>query len=91
MAAGNHPGEDAVRAAAGFRGPTRSIDEAMRDIQTVNLLSKAQLRELFPDGRIVQERFSAPPNQSPPSAPDGTSRAAGADWLPAAIGGVCLT
>jgi 2-polyprenyl-3-methyl-5-hydroxy-6-metoxy-1,4-benzoquinol methylase len=40
----------------GFRGPAKSIDEAMRDIQTVNLLSKAQLRELFPDGRIVEER-----------------------------------
>ena len=40
----------------GFRGPARSIDEAMRDIQTVNLLSRSQLAELFPDAKIVHER-----------------------------------
>lgn len=43
--------------ARGFRGPAKSIDEAMRDIQTVNLLSKSQMRELFPDARIVDERL----------------------------------
>lgn len=41
----------------GFRGPMRSFDVAMRDIQTVNLLTAAQLRVLFPDAAIRRERL----------------------------------
>lgn len=41
----------------GFRGPTRSYDTAMRDIQTVNLLTATQMRELFPDAELRRERF----------------------------------
>ena len=41
----------------GFRGPTRSFDAAMRDIQTVNLLTATQMRELFPDADHRRERF----------------------------------
>jgi hypothetical protein len=41
----------------GFRGPTKSFDAAMRDIQSVNLLTAAQMRELFPDAELRRERF----------------------------------
>lgn len=40
----------------GFRGPTRSFDLAMRDIQTANLVTARQMRELFPDAKIRRER-----------------------------------
>ena len=41
----------------GFRGPTHSYDAAMRNIQTVNLLTATQMRELFPDAAHKHERF----------------------------------
>lgn len=40
----------------GFRQRAASIDEAMRDIQSVNLLTRRQLQELFPDAEILNER-----------------------------------
>ena len=40
----------------GFRGPTRDYDEAMRSIQTVNLVSSRQMRALFPDAELKLER-----------------------------------
>jgi hypothetical protein len=41
----------------GFRGPTRSYDAAMRDVQTVNLLTATQIRVLFPDAQVRSERL----------------------------------
>jgi hypothetical protein len=40
----------------GFRAKAASIDAAMQDIQTVNLLSASQLKALFPDAEIARER-----------------------------------
>ena len=39
----------------GFRSAP-NFDTAMRDIQTVVLLTGRQMRELFPDGRLLRER-----------------------------------
>ncbi len=41
----------------GFRGPEASYDAAMRNIQSVNLLTSRQMRELFPDAQLRHERF----------------------------------
>lgn len=41
----------------GFRGPYKDLDAAMLDVQSVNLLTAGQLSELFPDARIVKEKF----------------------------------
>jgi hypothetical protein len=40
----------------GFHSQAASIDAAMRDIQSVNLLSARQLQALFPDAEIMRER-----------------------------------
>jgi len=40
----------------GFRGPSPTFDAAMRDVQTVNLLTSRQLKALFPDANIQSER-----------------------------------
>jgi len=40
-----------------FRGPRETFDLAMRDVQTVNLLSSRQLKALFPDAEIGFERL----------------------------------
>lgn len=40
----------------GFRGPEPSFDAAMRNIQSVNLVSRSQMAELFPDATLVSER-----------------------------------
>lgn len=37
--------------------PGASYDDAMRRVQGINLLTARQMRELFPDGRLVRERF----------------------------------
>jgi hypothetical protein len=44
-----------TRMRLGFRGPRDSFDLAMRDIQTVNLLTSRQMRALFPDADIRAE------------------------------------
>jgi len=44
-----------MRKRRGFRGPHATLDEAMRDLQTVNLLSGRQMVELFPEARIDRE------------------------------------
>ncbi len=41
----------------GFRGPHQSLGAAMRDLQTVNLLTARQLSALFPDGKLIREKF----------------------------------
>jgi hypothetical protein len=41
----------------GFRGPHSSYDAAMRDIQSVNLVTAPQVRSLFPDAELRRERF----------------------------------
>ncbi len=41
----------------GFRGPEPSFDAAMRSIQSANLLTARQIRELFPDAELHRERF----------------------------------
>lgn len=46
-----------MRKRRGFRGPARSLDEAMLSIQDVNLLTARQLQALFPDATIRRERF----------------------------------
>lgn len=46
-----------MRKKRGFRGPHPTIDAAMRDLQSVNLLNAAQLAALFPDSTIERERF----------------------------------
>lgn len=45
-----------ARSRRGFRGPAGSIDAAMKDIETVNLLTATQMQALFPDARIEHER-----------------------------------
>jgi hypothetical protein len=42
----------------GFRGPEPTLDSAMRNIQTVNLLTFAQMAALFPDARLERERLA---------------------------------
>lgn len=42
----------------GFRGPEPTFDAAMRNVQTVNLLTATQLAALFPDARIERERVA---------------------------------
>ena len=46
-----------ARRRLGFRGPAPSFDAAMRDIQTVNLLTMTQLRALFPGAEMRREQF----------------------------------
>ncbi len=41
----------------GFRGPYADFGAAMADVQTVNLLDARGLATLFPDGKLVRERF----------------------------------
>ena len=45
-----------MRKKRGFRGPLPTLDRGMRDIQTVNLLNRSQMAELFGDARIETER-----------------------------------
>lgn len=40
----------------GYRGPVATLDEAMENVQTVNLLTAGQMKALFPDARIQRER-----------------------------------
>ncbi len=46
-----------MRKKRGFRGPSPDMNTAMENIQTVNLLSYHQMRELFPEGKIDREKF----------------------------------
>jgi hypothetical protein len=46
-----------TRLRLGFRGPMKDFDVAMRDIQTVNLLTATQIRALFPDAELRRERL----------------------------------
>jgi hypothetical protein len=46
-----------TRTKLGFRSRAVSIDAAMRDIQTINLITARQMRELFPDAELKHERF----------------------------------
>ncbi len=41
----------------GWHGPTRDPQKAKRTATSVRLLKKSELARLFPDGRIVEERF----------------------------------
>jgi hypothetical protein len=41
----------------GFRGPYSDFGAAIADVQTVNLLDARGLTTLFPDGKLVRERF----------------------------------
>jgi hypothetical protein len=41
----------------GFGGRRETVDAAMRGVQSVDLLDYAQMRELFPDARLVRELF----------------------------------
>lgn len=41
----------------GFRGPYPDFAQAIADVQTVNLLEARGLTALFPDGRLIRERF----------------------------------
>lgn len=41
----------------GFTEKLTSLDEAMRNVQSVRMLTRGQMAELFPDGRIVEESF----------------------------------
>jgi hypothetical protein len=45
-----------MRRQHGFRGPAASWDAAMEIVESINLLSPAQMRALFPEARIVRER-----------------------------------
>ena len=47
-----------MRRRRGFRGPYQSLDAAMRDIQTVQLLDAGQMVTLFPDAVIEREKFA---------------------------------
>ena len=40
----------------GYRGPVATLDEAMENVQTVNLLTADQLKALFPDAQICREK-----------------------------------
>ncbi|WP_223262545.1 class I SAM-dependent methyltransferase [Sphingobium sp. SCG-1] len=42
----------------GFRGPEASFHDAMRNVQTVNLLTARQMAALFPDAKIAREKFA---------------------------------
>ncbi|MDX3910523.1 MAG: class I SAM-dependent methyltransferase [Sphingobium sp.] len=42
----------------GFRGPEASFDDAMLNVQTVNLLTARQMAALFPDARIAREKVA---------------------------------
>ncbi|MDZ4373139.1 MAG: methyltransferase domain-containing protein [Phenylobacterium sp.] len=44
-----------MRKRRGFRGPAASLDAAMKNIQSVNLLTASQVSELFPDAKIDRE------------------------------------
>ncbi len=41
----------------GFRGPHPDFATAIADVQTVNLLDARGLTALFPDGKLIRERF----------------------------------
>ncbi len=41
----------------GFGGRRKTIDAAMRGVQSVDLLDMAQMRELFPDAQFARERI----------------------------------
>ena len=41
----------------GFGGQRKTVSDAMRAVQSSNLLETRQLRELFPDAQIKRERF----------------------------------
>jgi hypothetical protein len=45
-----------MRKRRGFRGPMANLDEAMRNIQDVNLLTARQMQTLFPDATLEKER-----------------------------------
>lgn len=46
-----------MRRKHGFRGPYADFGDAMADVQSVNLLDAKGLTTLFPDGKLVRERF----------------------------------
>lgn len=45
------------RRPCGRRGPARDLEKAVRLVDEVKLLTRRQLRALFPDGTIIPERF----------------------------------
>jgi hypothetical protein len=45
-----------MRKRRGFRGPMQNLDDAMCNIQDVNLLTARQMRALFPDATLEKER-----------------------------------
>jgi len=40
----------------GYIGKAATLDQAMSDVQSINLLDRAQMRSLFPDANISFER-----------------------------------
>jgi hypothetical protein len=48
---------EVLRHIKGRLPPDASFDQAMRHVQGINLLTARQLRSLFPDARIIRERF----------------------------------
>ena len=45
-----------MRRAHGWAPKSADVGEAMRQVQGARLLDKAQMRYLFPDGRLVEEK-----------------------------------
>lgn len=46
-----------MRRRRGFRGPYADFALAMADVETVNLIDATGMATLFPDGRLLRERF----------------------------------
>jgi len=46
-----------MRRRRGFRGPYQTLDAAMRDVQSVQLLNAKQMAALFPDAQIEREKI----------------------------------